>query len=480
MIKLCNLKKTALLIAALNLFLIPTVGVAQDMNSEETVTESSDIADSSASKEKKGKKSDESSESTSEESKEPEIVKMPEKSKLEIAQEKAEKKLRDAEEKAKRREEKKALKEQAKIAKQLAKDKLREKKDTKLGIVYVPEKSYQLKSGKLRIVLAQKTGSFNIFAKGEGKEETALFSNIEGSVSTFFSAKIGNTIYRLNKDAGVNKELRRLGSGAQLAFSIENKMQVAVDFTTVASVMGIPDDMVKVTVFVSNISDKPQDIGIKGVFDTILGEGTDYHFISSAGRRINGEKQFYDFKKDRAVVSTNGKTSLQIVLDGSTVTPVECISFANRDSLEASAWIPVIVDSRSFNSVLAYNNSSVSVNWPVEKYAPGETKNIVFFLAAGTDHQMPNGLAFVDNIENKNGEAAVEFQEIDKKELEVKKPEVDFVVPQVTDKQLDPEYIQNLINKINSLQSDPATVNRNEVRQLSAELDAIMKKMRQQ
>ena len=71
------------------------------------------------------------------------------------------------------------------------------------------------------------------------------------------------------------------------------------------------------------------------------------------------------------------------------------------------------------------------------------------------------------------------IETVKKEELEVKKPEVDFIIPPVDDYQLNPEYIQNLINRINSLQSNPEFVDRNEIKQLNAELDAIMKKIRQ-
>ena len=217
------------------------------------------------------------------------------KSKEELLEEQVEKKLKLAEEKKKKQEEKAAAKEKAKIAKQLAKDKLREKKDNYLGVVYAPEKTYELKRGKLRITLKGSTGSFNIYARGEDTPETAVLTKYDGSSSSYFSAKIGSTSYRLNQDAGVTRELRKLGTGAQLAYTVEKKVQIVVGFEPISSVLGATEDLVRVTVYMTNISKTPSDIAIKALFDTILGEGTDYHFITSTGVKIKGEKQFAAF-----------------------------------------------------------------------------------------------------------------------------------------------------------------------------------------
>lgn len=399
----------------------------------------------------------------------------------EMALEYAQSKVKDAEEKTKTQLEELELKAKIKEAEKAAKEKLKEKTDSHLGVVYIPEKKLDVNAGKIRLSLrGGNTSSFNVYAKGESKTETALFSSYDSSRSTFFVANVNGVPFRLNKDAGVVKELRRLASGAQLAYIIEKKAQIVLDFVPVASVLGTPEDMVRVTVYSTNISDSVyEEIEIKAVFDTILGEGTDCHFATSSGLKINGEMQFDSFKKERSIFSGNGNVSLQIILDGKAVTPVEKVSFANRNVLMNSPWIPVIATGKSFNSVLAYNNSAVAVNWPVHKLKPGETGTIVFYIACGTDKMLPNGLFFVDALEKSPQSEGISIESVKKEELEVKKPEVDFIIPPVDDYQLNPEYIQNLINRINSLQSNPEFVDRNEIKQLNAELDAIMKKIRQ-
>ena len=50
----------------------------------------------------------------------------------------------------------------------------------------------------------------------------------------------------------------------------------------------------------------------------------------------------------------------------------------------------------------------------------------------------------------------------------------------ITDSQLDPVYIQALINKINALEKNSATIDRMELLRLNTELDAILRKLEQQ
>jgi len=52
-------------------------------------------------------------------------------------------------------------------------------------------------------------------------------------------------------------------------------------------------------------------------------------------------------------------------------------------------------------------------------------------------------------------------------------------VPAVKSEQLDPAYVRRLIQQINDLESDGNSVNTEKIRQLNAELDAILTILRQ-
>ena len=58
-------------------------------------------------------------------------------------------------------------------------------------------------------------------------------------------------------------------------------------------------------------------------------------------------------------------------------------------------------------------------------------------------------------------------------------PTVDFYIKNMTQEHLTPEYIQSLLDRIAALEEDSPSLNRQELLQLNAELDAILTYLRQ-
>ena len=130
------------------------------------------------------------------------------------------------------------------------------------------------------------------------------------------------------------------------------------------------------------------------------------------------------------------------------------------------------------------------IDWEETKLIPGDTTDVTFFIAAADDFESPYGLYYIDGLEIPEEEKKEEDEvalPVIKKPLKPKPEEenldkrtdVEFVVPPIKDYQLDPEYIQRLIDRIDSLQSSD-NVNPVEVSHLNAELDAILEKLRPQ
>ncbi|MCR5495546.1 MAG: hypothetical protein K6F15_07920 [Treponema sp.] len=57
-------------------------------------------------------------------------------------------------------------------------------------------------------------------------------------------------------------------------------------------------------------------------------------------------------------------------------------------------------------------------------------------------------------------------------------PEVNFDLNSISAEQMNPEYVQGLINRINALEENDDSIDRNEILKLHAELDAILEKLR--
>ena len=266
------------------------------------------------------------------------------------------------------------------------------------------------------------------------------------------------------------------------------------------------EDIVKIKMYTINIDKKRHEVAIKGIFDTIPGEGSSVHFSTNFGTKIRNEEQFSKLKmeKERTIVSGEDTTAFQFVLDGEGVAPVESVILANTDILYKMNWTPIIRKGRGFTNIRGYDDSAIMVDWPKFVPLPEIPSEHTFFIAAATNDESPKGLYYVDGIDylleaslqkdarDKEIQAklaeqrarqakknAAKTQSKQKTQNSEKKTNVDFVVPPIKDYQLDPEYIQGLIDRIDALQSSK-NVDRNEVRRLNAELDAILEKLRRQ
>ncbi len=382
--------------------------------------------------------------------------------------------------KQQKQEAKQLEQEKKKAEKAEKKRKKNERTDPYLGVVYLPVRNYDVKRDGVQISLRGGTGSFNIAAINEKGICVPVLSGVDDASSSYFSVLIDGVEYRLNHDAGSTPEVRELDASGQLAYTVDTLLQVAIDFAPIASVPDGKNDMVRLTVYTTNRTKKTQSVSIKALFDTILGENTDYHFYTANGVKIDSARQFFTPAEDRWIASSNGKTTAQFLLSGRAIAEPEAITVANRDELYRARWIPVIKQHNGFNGVLAYNNSALMLSWPAFTLEPEKTETLTLYIALASDGAAPQGDAFLDNAtvdEKKNDENVTVT---DNNGFVVRKPDVEFIVPPITDKQLDPAYIQQLIDRIDNLQSDPKLVDRTEVRQLNAELDAILEKIRQQ
>ena len=241
-------------------------------------------------------------------------------------------------------EDSKAKKEESKKSKKAKKtektdesDKKQEKNkeitkiDPYLGDVYIPVKKYSLFFENYSIECNSERGTFNFYSAQKNRKKTPVFSNYEDSISSSFFLKIGKTVYCLNKDSAVQKELWKTANGARLVYTINNKARVAIDFSfepeeTVKKIFAleqndekivteqdgnllkteedeeVPDDVVlpgviKIRAYVTNLSEKKANFALKAVLDTSVGEGADFHFLTENGLSFNSEHQFENMLK---------------------------------------------------------------------------------------------------------------------------------------------------------------------------------------
>ena len=181
------------------------------------------------------------------------------------------------------------------------------------------------------------------------------------------------------------------------------------------------------------------------------------------------------------------------MLDSQNVTPIESVTLANIDELYKMDWDSGFRKGRGFSNIRGYDDSGIMIDWPEFALPPESKTEFTFYIAAATSDEYPLGLTYADGIlvldkKQQDDSALLDFntqnpaQEEPQKENAVnsdKRTDVEFVVPPIKDYQLDSGYIQDLIDKIDRLQSSK-NVDKKELMKLNAELDAILEKLRRQ
>ena len=357
--------------------------------------------------------------------------------------------------------------------------------DEYTNMLYMNVKKTEMRGNFLSVSAADQT--FNIYAKNGKGAEIPLLSSVNDKPVKLF-ARVGKTVFDLNGSPAVKRQIRQTSDGAQLVFTAEKLFQTAVDLKFVSSKAGIDEDGVMISVYTTNLSGKDRNITLRMIFDTVLGENTPAHFTAYDGRKINNECRLTsdDLKKARYLLSSDGDASVQFMLSGNGISEIQNVTCGNPGILEKLEWDENINRRRSFNSIQSYNNSVVSVEWPEYFIEPKQTVYSRFFIFASVDEENCHGLFYTDGVQDdeKSEKRTVTKSslqpEADTAAVNQNREKVEFNVPQVKEYQLDPQYIQNLIDKIDSLQSDSKNVNKAEINRLNAELDAIFNTLRQQ
>ena len=168
--------------------------------------------------------------------------------------------------------------------------------------------------------------------------------------------------------------------------------------------------------------------------------------------------------------------------------------------MDSASWVPSVQTSRSFNSVTSFNNSAVCVNWPSTYIDTFRTASFGFYISVSTGGNNPAGKQFLVDLDNGRTALGMAAKNTGAKLAGTPKPipmtkqEVDSVTPnilnsipssskeafvkthEITEAQLDTEYIQDLLDRIAAL-SEEESLDKTELKKLNEELDLILNKL---
>ena len=383
--------------------------------------------------------------------------------------------------------------------------------------------------GNISLNVRPKKGTFSIAVLNENDKSIPVLSTANEYTTTSLYLKAGKKILKLCDDANVVSAAKKTANGISILYTIEKVAVVQLDFECIASVEGENEDTVKITATVQSLAKKKQEYALKFLFDTVLGETDRHHFYTSDDSPVKGEVLYHTMADEKWIASKNAKANMQFIFYGADITPVESVALANFTTLDTRKWEADMTTFRSFDTVLSYNNSAVAVYWPKTMLEPEAEYSEVFYVSLATGENIPGGAAYIEaltapaaeeevpeetvepaakaqdtgvqNIQavkeepaktetKKNDPMVLEPQRTSPKSEVQEKPQepapevkpqsvpaVEEKVPEkapVKDRRFSPDYIQELLDRIEALEEGDPTVNKAEINALNDELDYII------
>lgn len=328
-------------------------------------------------------------------------------------------------------------------------------------------------SGNLKIISHEYSGSLSLYAKSKKSGKfVSLIDNSNYSVSSGFYLQIDDVYRKLERTYDIEVATETVENGVLISYQIKNKALVDVLLTPFTSANAKQDDCIKVEVSVTNLSDYESEFALKAVFDTLLGEASKNHFYTAIQNPITSEQYVESLIKQKYIASSNGYDTVGFLLSGTNISEPESVILGNRDVLLQKSWQPQIVSGRSFDSISSMNNSAVAFLWRSFELSSLNKSSIVFYISTSTDKKaFPLEKSFPSDV------LTVEVAQEEDSVTYTDSYGVNYTVGVHKSEQLDPEYIADLLNRIHNLEINADGSNRDEIKKLNAELDAIMQKI---
>lgn len=256
--------------------------------------------------------------------------------------------------------------------------------------------------GKVKYLAKGAVGSFQLYALGENGSQIPLLAGYDEFTSSFISLLAGKKEYKLTNNIGIVIGARKTGNGVQMVYVVPDVARVLLTFENVPekilSKKRISSDVIKVSLSVMNRSKRAMKFSVKEIFDTVLGEQLGPHFSTSEEIAINSERQYRRFDKVKWISSSNSKAGIQFIFSGEGIKSPEAVSLSNKDLLALQKWIPQVISSRTFDSVLSYNNSALCINWEGSFLEPEEQFEVSYYIAVSTDGIPLDGNKYVESL----------------------------------------------------------------------------------
>ena len=225
----------------------------------------------------------------------------------------------------------------------------------------------EVTEGRVKLVLHEGTGRFSLYYLTSRQENryVPLIAD-EDYRTSVLSIVVGNRIYRLGEAGSFKEEVENTEEGPRFIWTSKNLIVTAA-FGFVAS-KGTPlADGIKMTLSLSNVSDRNLEVGVRLLLDTYLGEDSDAHFTTDSGDLVKGEATYAQANVPSYWISAKSDSAaaagLQVMTRGAQVSPPDSVVFANWKRLNDASWTYETSASRNFNLLPYSINDSAACHY---------------------------------------------------------------------------------------------------------------------
>ena len=334
-----------------------------------------------------------------------------------------------------------------------------------------------LQDGTVRMETVRESGAV-LFYVVNGKKTYPAVKTSEYGQSNYLSIFSGAKEYRLNKFGHCSYSYDVTTSSITETMLVKDIAEVvAVYQLDKYSPKDKDTNCVRVNISIKNLAQKKAVLALKAVYNLCLGENRQAHYSTAALKSIGSEYLMIPSKQDPWIISSDGQNAVEFVLYGKNVTPPKKAVMANKDVIDLSTPITLFNPGNTFHSILSYNDSALALFWdPVEI----EKNSIVSYSYAinFSDSDFQNSGKEV--LEDSSAKPAEVEEQQAAKNLKVTQGKEPLAMPEgsVDPSKLNMEYVQQLINHINSLEQGDPSLNTMKIQQLQTELDEILKVLR--
>ncbi len=220
-----------------------------------------------------------------------------------------------------------------------------------------------------------------------------------------------------------------------------------------------------------NMTGKKKAFVLKSVYNFCLGENRSAHYSTALKNDIGGEYVVFPSKDESWIISSDSMNAVEVIVFGEGVTPPKKAVMANKDVVELSTPATAFNPGNSFDSLMSYNNSSLGLYWDAVELDDGESADYFYKINFSvSDFQNSGKLSPAE----KDGTSVAPEKASAPKKDDSTSGDVDYIDPS----KLNEEYVQQLINHINSLEQSDPSLNRLKIQQLQTEVDEVLQVLR--